>query len=251
MSPLRVAIVLAVLVVQTLAWWYPNRPRSLPQPTAWPIESVSFAPFRKDQSPLTKDFPRPEEIEADLALLQGKVKRVRTYTSLEGMDAVPRLAGKYGIKVIHSAWLSDKRPINERETAALIAAANAHPQVIERVIVGNEVLLRKDLPRDELIVNIRKVKAAVKQPVGYAEVWEFWMQNPEVANHVDFIAAHLLPYWEDDPHGVERAMPQVLYAYQTLQKRFPGKPILVGEVGWPSAGRSRADARPSLYDQAR
>ena len=82
-----------------------QRPREI----AWhpgPVQGLSFAPYRPGQSPLTKDFPTAGQIEADLKLLQGKTKAVRTYTSLEGMEAVPRLAGKYDLKVWHGAWLN-------------------------------------------------------------------------------------------------------------------------------------------------
>jgi hypothetical protein len=36
-----------------------------------------------------------------------------------------------------------------------------------------------------------------------------------------------------------------------MRRAFPGKPILVGEVGWPSRGRMREQALPSPLDQAR
>ena len=52
-------------------------------------------------------------------------------------------------------------------------------------------------------VPIEQVKAGVEQPVTYADVWEFWLQYPEVAPAVDFLTIHLLPYWEDDPTGID------------------------------------------------
>ncbi|MFP3560955.1 hypothetical protein SB861_61775, partial [Paraburkholderia sp. SIMBA_049] len=85
----------------------------------------------------------------------------------------------------------------------LIATANAYPDVVSAVIVGNEALLRKEVTGPRLAELIAKVKRQVTVPVTYADVWEFWLQHPQVAPAVDFLTIHLLPYWEDDPRGID------------------------------------------------
>ena len=232
-------------------WWWGNRPVPLAMSFEQPFPSVSFAPYRFGESPIDHDYPTPEEIDSDLASLKGVAQGIRTYTAREGMDVVPEMAAKYGLDVIHSAWLGPHKDKNDLDVAALISSANAHPDAIKRVIVGNEVLLRKDLPVDQLIAYIRKVKAAVKQPVSYADVWAFWLKYPEVANEVDFITIHILPYWEDEPVGVEDAAKHLVETYRIIQNAFPGKPILIGESGWPTRGRQRGPASASVEDAAR
>ena len=101
------------------------------------------------------------------------------------------------------------------------------------------------------------MKSRVKQPVTYADVWEFWLRNPSLADEVDFITVHLLPYWEDEPIGLERREADgqlriekhLLDIYRKVQQRFPGKKIVIGETGWPSDGRMRSDARPGRVEQ--
>jgi hypothetical protein len=95
------------------------------------------------------------------------------------------------------------------------------------------------------------VKAAVKQPVSYADVWEWWIKYPQVADHVDFLTIHLLPYWEDVPASVEGSTDRIRNSYRIIAERFPGKPILVGETGWPTAGRNRGAAQTGLVSKAR
>ena len=90
-------------------------------------------------------------------------------------------------------WLSSNKQDNAREMAAGIAEANLHPDSITRVVVGNEVLLRRDLSVGDLIADIDYVRARVKQPVAYADVTDFWEQFPEVAPHVDIVMIHFLP----------------------------------------------------------
>ena len=248
-----------VTALNLLWWWWPNRPVEIAGWTSAPLQSVSFAPYRPGQSPLTRTFPTADQIDQDLKRLQGKVRAVRTYSTGENLEAVPQRAGKYGLKVWHGAWLNDNDKENLEQVNLLIDHANKYPDTIERVIVGNEVLLRKDLTANQLRSYIRMVKSRVKQPVTYADVWEFWLRNPSLADEVDFITVHLLPYWEDEPIGLERREANgqlriekhLLDIYHKVQQRFPGKKIVIGETGWPSDGRMRSDARPGRIEQVR
>jgi exo-beta-1,3-glucanase (GH17 family) len=248
-----------VTALNLLWWWWPDRPVEITGWTSAPLQSVSFAPYRPGQSPLTRSFPTADQIDQDLKRLQGKVRAVRTYSTGENLEAVPQRAGKYGLKVWHGAWLNDNDKENLEQVNLLIDHANKYPDTIERVIVGNEVLLRKDLTVNQLRAYIRLVKSRVKQPVTYADVWEFWLRNPSLADQVDFITVHLLPYWEDEPIGLERREADgqlriekhLLDIYRKVQQRFPGKKIVIGETGWPSDGRMRSDARPGRVEQVK
>ena len=145
---------LAAFILSTLLniayWAYEGREVPLPDAGATSIASVSFSPYRRGEDPLTRVTPTLDEISSDLAALAGRTRGVRTYTSLEGLDAVPRFARPLGLRVTQSAWLGRDPNVNEREIRSLIGLANAFPDVIDRVIVGNEVLLRRDLAREQL-----------------------------------------------------------------------------------------------------
>lgn len=260
---MRVLLALVAFVVVTALnlvwWWWPNRPVEIAGWTNAPLQAVSFAPYRPGQSPLTRTFPTPDQIEQDLKRLQGKVLAVRTYSAGENLETVPQRAGKYGLKVWHGAWLNDNDKENLEQINLLIDHANRYPDTVERVIVGNEALLRKDLNANQLRGYLRQVKSRVKQPVTYADVWEFWLRNPQLADEVDFITVHLLPYWEDEPIGLDRRDPDgtpriekhLREIFKKVQDRFPGKKIVIGETGWPSDGRMRGDARPGRVEQVR
>lgn len=246
--------ILLAALASIAAWWWPNRPVQVGNmPYAAQehvVESMSFAPFRRGQSPLTHTYPTAEQVIEDLRSLQGLTRGIRTYTSREGLEVVPPAAQQLGINVMQGVWLGPERDINEKEVAAAIELANKYPDAIKSLVVGNEVLLRKDLPVDELIGYIRKVKAAVKQPVTYADVWEFWLRFPQLLNEVDFVTVHFLPYWEDLPIAASHSMPHIMEVYREVKEKLPGKPITIGEVGWPSEGRSRRDAVPSRTEAA-
>lgn len=74
----------------------------------------------------------------------------------------------------------------------------------------------------QLVKLINQVKSQVKQPVTYAEVWEFWLQHPEIAA-VDFLTIHLLPYWENDPASIDQAVNHVAQIRQVFGNKFAPK----------------------------
>lgn len=216
------------------------------------VPCVSYAPFRGSQSPFDENLViAPEQIEADLRILSGLTGCVRIYSIDQGLAEVPAIAAGLGLEVLLGAWLSHDAQRNAKEISAVVALANAHPKTVRAVIVGNEVLLRREMPPDRLIAEIGKVQAAVEAPVSYADVWEFWLRHPEVADAVDLVTIHILPYWEDRPVAVENAAAHVGEVAERIRRAFPGKPILIGEAGWPSQGRMREEALPSPVNQVR
>jgi exo-beta-1,3-glucanase (GH17 family) len=233
-------------------WYLLGKPVVLPD-AATPthkLQCASYTPFDKDQSPFDQPFtPRPERMDADLALLATRFECIRTY-SMTGLEAIPDLARKHGLKVILGAWVSASTADTAKEIKALIQAANAYPDVVTAVIVGNETLLRKEVTGAQLAKLIGQVKAQVKQPVSYADVWEYWLQYPDIAPAVDFLTIHLLPYWENAPKGIDDALAHVAQIRQTFGEKFAPKDILIGETGWPSEGRQRQTALPSRVNEA-
>ncbi len=232
-------------------WWLEGRPVALPDAPVT-VPCVSYAPYRDGQTPFDETFVIPrEQIIEDLTLLRGLTRCVRTYTVRQGLDAVPGIARDLGMTVMLGAWIGLERPKNERELAGVIDLAQRYPETVAAVIVGNEVLLRREQPPDQLAAMIERVRAAVPMPVTYADVWEFWLKHPEVAAAVDFVTIHVLPYWEDHPTPVDRAVPYAVETWRRTGEIFAGKRIFIGEAGWPSAGRMREGARPGRLEQAR
>ncbi|MGA6105187.1 beta (1-6) glucans synthase [Pseudomonas solani] len=249
--PYLLASIAALLLLAAL-WYGQGKPVILPD-AATPthkLQCASYSPFDKDQSPFDQPFVlRPERMDADLELLATRFHCVRTY-SMTGLEAIPELARKHGLKLMLGAWVNGNPVDTGKEIDALIKAANANPDVVEAVIVGNETLLRKEVTGAQLAKLIGQVKAQVKQPVTYADVWEFWLKHPEVAPAVDFLTIHLLPYWEDDPAGIHEALAHVKDIREEFGTRFAPKDIVIGETGWPSEGRQRETALPSRVNEA-
>lgn len=236
--------------------WFTNQPQETgAQVPPEKLTSLSFAPYWKGYSPLEEKFPLQQHIDDDLRLLADKTYGIRTYSSRGGMEPTPELARKYGISMILGGWLGNNHQENQKEIEVLIKSANANPDVVKRVIVGNEVLLRGDMDVKRLIAYIREVKHAIKQPVSYGDVWSMYIKYPKLMKEVDFITIHILPYWEDEPIAVEHAPEHLEKIVKLIEDKAhsiaPGKPILIGESGWPSAGRQRGLAVPGVVNEAK
>ena len=237
------------------AWWWIGMPVQMPPSPLAPGEKLnclSYAPFRPGQSPLDSTTRvEPWQIDEDLALLAAVTQCVRTYSADFGLDRVPEVAKRHGLKVIQGLWLSGEPDKNRYQIQTAIELAKRHPEVITAVVVGNEVLLRGEMAAPDLLNVIRTVKSQVPVRVTYADVWEFWLRNPALLDAVDFVTIHILPYWEDFPIPAGSGGAHIDSIRQQVAAAFAGKEILIGETGWPSAGRMREGALPSPVNQAR
>jgi exo-beta-1,3-glucanase (GH17 family) len=243
----------AAIIIAT--WWWLGS--AVPMPPS-PLESgeklycVSYAPFRGSQSPLDLSTKiEPAQIEQDLAQLSKVTDCVRTYSVDFGLDQVPEIAQRHGLKVLLGLWVSSHTDRTQYQISTGVALANRFPEVVRAIIVGNEALLRGEVSPAMLAETIRGVKARVKMPVTYADVWEFWLRYRELASAVDFVTIHILPYWEDDPVAAQAAADHVDAIRRRVVANFSDKEVVIGEVGWPSAGRMREGALPSPANQAR
>ncbi|WP_454633285.1 glycoside hydrolase family 17 protein [Bradyrhizobium cenepequi] len=216
------------------------------------LDCVSYAPFRGHQTPWNSSVViSPDQIAQDIADLARITNCIRIYSVENGLDKVPELASKVGLKVILGVWIGRDRLKNAGLIETAVSLANEFTDVVTAVIVGNEVLLRGELPEAGLREAIRSAKGRVSVPVSYADTWDFWLRYPELGHEVDFVTIHVLPYWEDVPPRAEDAPQHVIDARSKVALAFPGKEIFVGEAGWPSRGRMRDGALPSRVNQAR
>jgi exo-beta-1,3-glucanase (GH17 family) len=258
-NELAIGPALALFVVTALAiggvWWWLGAPVPLPpSPLAQggKLYCVSYVPYQDGQDPLAEQTQvDPEKIDRDLALLSKYSNCVRTYSIKDDIESILTLARKYRLKVLEGLWLSSDPEKNRVQIATTIKLANQFPDVVAAIIVGNEVLLRGEMTATDLIATIHNVKSQVPEPVTYADVWEFWLRYPDVASAVDFVTIHILPYWEDFPIPAAAAAAHVENIRSRMAAAFPNKEILIGEFGWPRAGRMREGARPSPSNQAR
>ncbi|MGH6876424.1 MAG: cellulose synthase, partial [Rhizomicrobium sp.] len=246
---LRIAVALLLVVGASVLFWASQDYAVIAPNWDGQVRGIAYEPshqFARSEHHWTS----PEQIDRDLRQIAQITGRVRTYTVADGLDRVPEIARRYGLTVSIGLWIGPDLEQNEREIETGIRVALANRRVVDRVFVGNEAIMFSYVSADQLNEYIRRVRAALPNriKVSTAEPWSTWLLNPEIGQYVDFITIHLLPYWEGVPiHG---SLDSLRRFYADVQEEFPDKPIVIGESGWPSAGRADRGAEPSLANEA-
>ncbi|MBV8921401.1 glycosyltransferase [Bradyrhizobium sp.] len=239
-----VAVILLVSATHAAIWGLLQDKQQAPDFNGT-LPSVSYTPFEPGH--VVDKTVDPDKIRADLKKLSTITRAIRGYSAMEGNELVPPIAAEFGLKVTVGAWIDKDEERNQREIDAAINLAR-HNSNVTGIVVGNETILTGLQRPDELIDKIKKVKKSVNVPVTTGDVWNTWRDNPELASNVDFIAAHILPYWEN--YSDKQAVDQAMYLYGLLREKFPGKRIVIAEFGWPSAGYNKLNANPGRFEQA-
>ena len=240
------AVVVLVLCVHAGLWSLLQRHQAVAG-IDYPLASISYSPYTRSQHPDLGDRPTEAQIRADLKVLSPYTQAIRTYSSTGGGELIPAIAEEFGLKVTLGIWIDKNEARNEREIQSAIALARRYRNV-NAIVVGNETIYRAEKTIPELIKLIQRVKRQSSVPVTTGEIWSVWVEHPELASAVDFIAAHILPYWEGVP--TDKVVGQTIEFYDKLRRVHPGKRIVIAEFGWPSAGYNMLRAYPGRIDQA-
>ncbi|MFM8636478.1 MAG: hypothetical protein ACKOER_01870 [Betaproteobacteria bacterium] len=218
----------------------------------WPC--LSYAPFRRHgHSPLDASLRlTQDQLREDLQMLSQWTGCIRTYGTGHGQDQIPVVAQALGLQVVQGAWISRDRSASQAEVDTALALARAFPSTVRMLVLGNEVLLRREQSPEDLARILGGARRVSPVPVAYADVWEFWLRHaPVLATEVDVVAIHILPYWEDSPVALDLAVGHVLTVHAQVKRAFGNQAVWLAETGWPAAGRARAGAVPGPQQQAR
>ena len=177
---------------------------------------------------------------------------VRTYSVDFGLDQIAGIAARHGLKVMQGLWLSSHADKNRYQIETAVALAKRYPGMIRAVVVGNEVLLRGEMSADDLAADDSRGEGAragagdLCRRLGILAAQSATSPTPSISS--PFISCPI-----GRTSRSRRAMPprMSMPSAGRSSAAFPGKEILIGEVGWPSAGRMREGALPSPVNQAR
>ena len=189
------------------------------------------------------------QVRRRIELIAPHTRWVRSFACGEGHELIPRLAREKGLKTMVGAWISADRARNEREIEALIALAQQG--LVDVAVVGNEVLLRGDLPEQELLAYIARVKAALSDdvPVGCVEAYFHFLERPALTAACDLLLANCYPFWEGA--HIDVAAQYVRRMHGLVKAAGGDKPVIVTETGWPWKGEAVAGAQPSASNAMR
>ncbi len=210
------------------------------------IHGISFSPYVEGQGPGTE--VGEQQIRDRLAIIQPYVRWIRSFSCTDGNEAIPRIAHENGLKTLVGIWLEGDHDKNEQELANAIAIARAgHADIVG---VGNEVLLRGDLPEDQLLDYMNRFREAVPgTTIGYVDAYFKFVDHPRVTEACDVVLANCYPFWEGC--AAEYSIVYMKDMYHRALHAANGKKVIISETGWPNIGSPTGAAVPSLDNAIR
>lgn len=211
------------------------------------IYGLCFSAYTEGQG--AGDQLTASQVQRRVALIAPHTRWLRSFACSEGHEMIPRVAREHGLKTMVGAWISADRDRNEREIAGLLTLAQAG--LVNIAVVGNEVLLRGDLPEAELLEYVRRVKAALPTdvPVGCVDAYYQFLERPALAAACDVLLPNCYPFWEGT--HIDMAAPYLRRMVALVQAAGGEKRVIVTETGWPGNGQPVAGAVPSAVNAMR
>ena len=204
------------------------------------MHGLCFSPYTEGHH---EDILSEKQINRMLDIIVPHTQWIRTFSSIQGNEQIPKIAQQKNMKTIVGAWISNDRARNELEIEALIKMANSG--LVHVAAVGNEVLHRDEISETELINYIQRVREAIPKsiPVGYVDAYYQFLNRPNIVAACDVLLCNLYPFWEGA--HIDYSISYLNQMLQLTQDISQGKKIIVTETGWPSFGETVEEAQPS------
>jgi glucan 1,3-beta-glucosidase len=205
------------------------------------VHGFCFSLYEDGQKP--GDIISEAQVRRRMEILRPHTQWIRSFSCTEGNEFIPMVAKEYGLKTLVGAWLGDDPAINRREVEGLIRLANEG--MVDIAAVGNEVMYRKDLSEEELLLFIQEVKSRIPGvPVGYVDAYYEFTHRPAITAVCDVVLCNCYPFWEGCPFDGSLSYMQQMY--HQAKDAGNGKPVIITETGWPSMGDNLKGAMPSV-----
>lgn len=242
-------------------------------------KAICYSGFRTGQHPDRGEGavnPSYEEVLEDLMIITEKMnfQLIRVYDCGENTEMVLKIIKekKLDVKVLLGIWLraelsnhescewltepipddelQQNKLLNLREIKKGIQLAKDYQELVVAVNVGNEALVDWNdhkVATDTVIAYVKRVQAAVQQPVTVADNYKWWADHGfELANTVDFVSLHIYPVWEGK--DIDEGLSYSIENFEEVYNALPGSRFVITEMGWPSVA-SEFGARASEQKQ--
>ena len=231
-------------------------------PTAegrWIGAGICYGPHRAGQRP-GGPAPSDAELREDLRLLAPRWNLLRIYGADELAERLLRILrqDRLPVKLLLGAWiapergpspgpatpLAEARAANRREVEQAIRLANAYPDLVLAVVVGNETQVSWSdhlVDLEVLIGHVRQVRARTAVPVTTADDFSYWITpgSERLARELDFLVNHVHPLWNGT--SLEDALAFTQARQAAVAARHPGLTVMLGESGWATKRHTEGD----------
>jgi exo-beta-1,3-glucanase (GH17 family) len=216
-----------------------------------------------DYTPLNAQYPdcihvKPSQnnITRDMAVMSQLTTSVRTY----GTDcnqtqmlihAIDRLEIKDTMKIWLGVWLDSNDTTTQRQIDQTWTILDDYGcDYFKGVIIGNEVLFRKDMNATRLLSHVTDFRTNITKhkcdlPVAMADLGDNW--TADMAIKVDVVMSNVHPFFAGVEADKAAAWTMDFWTTHDVALTASSKNIkqVIAEVGWPSAGGKNCGQAPS------
>ncbi len=236
----------------------------------WIGNAICYGPHRDGQAP-GADSPSREELLEDLNIMSRHWRMLRMYSSVGPAEEVLQIIHDEAIdmKVVVGAWIGTEAHVDEngkiierfpqavidnhKEVETAIRLANAYPDIVTAITVGNETQVSQSFHkvRTPVLINyIRQVRARTKVPVSTSDVYTFWnsTRSKAIADEVDYIVTHIYAMWNQQP--LDNALAWTQAQYRAGLDQYPDHFFVLGEAGWATVKHDEGEQARLITGQA-
>lgn len=211
------------------------------------VHGLCFSAYLAGEGPDDATQLSEAQIRARMEIIAPYCRWIRTFSCTDGNERSPRIAHELGLKTLVGAWIGTDRDKNEIELAAAIEVARRGEADI--LAIGNEVLLRQDVPEAELLEMIRRAKAACPDvSISYVDAYYLFEEHPQLIEACDVLCINCYPFWEK--FSLTSSVGNMREMVDRVRRIAGGKRVIISETGWPTRGAPVGEAVPSPENAA-
>jgi GPH family glycoside/pentoside/hexuronide:cation symporter len=204
------------------------------------LHGLCFSPYKDGQSPGSPAQLESSQIQDRLGIVAPYATWIRTYGCDSGLERIPVLARSLRKNTSVGVWLGGNAAADQRQIDTLVGLAREG--YVDVAVVGNEAVYGEHLTTAQLITYLHSVRSQVPARVNVttAEPLSTWQKNPGLVAGVDEVYVNLYPFWNGV--AIEDAVGNIESEYTAVSRLAGGRPVVIAETGWPTAGNPNGAA---------
>ena len=232
------------------------------------VHGFGLNPYRDGDGP--GSYIEPNQVREMLETIAPHTQWIRSFSSANGLEEMATEANDLGLKVAMGLWIRHEVSRDEEINNMIDKAKTGS---VDIVVVGNEEIYAYEEEYDGAIDpnTLKEILEDVHSqldanglsdiPVTIAEPWSTLFSRDsnnnfkyqEVLDEVDMFTVNIYPYHEGVDIGAAAGHLDTVYqgVISDANEAGPGKLVIIGETGWPSAGETTVAAEPSPENAAR
>ena len=217
---------------------------------------MDYTPLNCQYPDCLTTLPSQNNVTRDMAVMSQLTNTVRLYgtdcnQTQMVIHAIDRLQMKDTMKIWLGTWLDNNATTTQRQIDQTWQLLDDYGcDYFKGIIIGNEVLFRKDMTATELIGHVTDFKKNITDhkcqlPVAIADLGDNW--TADMASKVDYVMSNVHPFFAGVDSSVAAAWTWNFWQTHDVSLTATNTSIkqVIAEVGWPTGGGKDCGSSPT------